>query len=49
MAQASTPWLRRYWAIVVAGLLVVFAAGGVSMARLAHRGAVLPAVSAPPR
>jgi hypothetical protein len=49
MAQTTISWLRRYWAIVVAGLLVIFVAGSVSMARLAQRTAVPPAVSAPPR
>ena len=43
------PFLRRHWALVLAGLLVVFLAGGASVARFNRdRGAQPPAVSAPP-
>jgi hypothetical protein len=39
-------WLRRHWALALAGLLVIFIAGGVSMSRLApERVAAPPAVS----
>ena len=44
-------WLRRYWALVVAGLLVLFIAGGASMSHYVRVRAVpaAPPVSAPPR
>ena len=43
-------FLRRYWALVLAGLLVLFVAGGASMSHLARVRAPAPAVStAPPR
>ena len=40
-------WLKRHWALVIAGLLVVFIAGGVSMSRLARDRAAPPNVSSP--
>ncbi len=43
------PWLRRYWALMVAGLLVLFIAGGASMAHFARDRSAPPPVSAPPR
>jgi hypothetical protein len=43
------PFVRRHWALVLAGLLVVFLAGGASVARFTRdRAADPPAVSAPP-
>jgi hypothetical protein len=43
-------FLRRHWALVLAGLLVVFLAGGASVARFTRdRATAPPAVSAPPR
>jgi hypothetical protein len=43
------PFLRRHWALVLAGLLVVFVAGGASVARFTRdRAAGPPVVSAPP-
>jgi len=39
-------WLRRHWALALAGLLVVFIAGGVSMSRFAPDRAPPPPVSA---
>ena len=44
------PFLRRHWALVLAGVLVIFVAGGASVARFTRdRAAAPPAVSAPPR
>ncbi len=40
-------WLRRHWALALAGLLVIFIAGGVSISRLAPDRAPPPPVSAP--
>ncbi len=44
--SAVVSWLRRHWALVLAGLLVLFVAGGASVARLARVRA--PAESAAP-
>jgi len=42
------PFLKRHWALVLAGLLVVFVAGGASVARFTRdRAAAPPAVSSP--
>jgi hypothetical protein len=39
-------WLRRHWALALAGLLIISVAGSASMSRLArHRAA--PPISAP--
>jgi len=44
------PFLKRHWALLLAGLLVVFVAGGASVAHFARdRSVVPPPVSAPPR
>ena len=43
------PFLRRHWALVLAGLLVVFIAGGASVARFTRDRADAPAVSSAPR
>ncbi|HKA16465.1 MAG TPA: hypothetical protein VKH41_15690 [Myxococcota bacterium] len=50
MSSPILSWLRRHWAIVLAGLLVLFVAGGASMARFARvpSPAPLPPVSLPP-
>jgi hypothetical protein len=42
-------WLQRHWALVLAGLLVVFLAGGASVARFVRMRAAAPppAVSSP--
>jgi hypothetical protein len=45
MASRTGSWLRRHWALVLAGLLVVFIAGGASMSRFAR---VRPPPAAPP-
>jgi hypothetical protein len=43
-------FVKRHWALVLAGALVVFLAGGASVARLTRdRAHAPPAVSAPPR
>ena len=43
-------YVRRHWALLLAGLLVIFLAGGASVARFTRdRAAVPPPVSAPPR
>jgi hypothetical protein len=42
--MAQTSWLRRHWALLLAGLLVIFVAGGVSISRLVLDR---PAVSTP--
>jgi hypothetical protein len=48
VASAIVSWLRRHWALALAGLLVIFVAGGASMSRLArNRVAAPPAVSSP--
>jgi hypothetical protein len=48
--MSIVPFLRRHWALVLAGLLVIFLAGGASMARFTRdRAAAPPAVSSPPR
>jgi len=45
-SPTTLSWLRRHWALALAGLLVIFIAGGVSMSRLARDGvAAPPAVS----
>jgi hypothetical protein len=45
---AILSWLRRHWALALAGLLVIFLAGGVSVSRLARdRAAAPPVVSSP--
>jgi hypothetical protein len=50
MPPAILSWLRRHWALVLAGLLVIFVAGGVSVSRLApQRVAAPPAVSSSAR
>jgi hypothetical protein len=48
-SAAIVSWLRRHWALVLAGLLVVFVAGGASVARFARQRAAVspPPVSAP--
>jgi hypothetical protein len=44
------PFLKRHWALVLAGLLVVFVAGGASVARFTRDlASAPPAVSSPPR
>jgi hypothetical protein len=49
IAMSIVPFVRRHWALMVAGLLVIFVAGGASVARFARNRAVPPpAVSAPP-
>jgi hypothetical protein len=49
MASRIGSWLQRHWALVLAGLLVVFIAGGASMSRLVRNRPATepPAVSAP--
>jgi hypothetical protein len=50
MSSPILSWLKRHWALVVAGLLVVFIAGGASMSRLSRSRAAPaapPPVSAP--
>jgi len=48
--MAIVPFLKRHWALVLAGLLVIFLAGGASVARFTRDRAVAPPpVSAPPR
>jgi len=53
MPSAISAWVWRHWALVLAGLLVVFIAGGVSMTHLTRErvpgpgGGEPPAVSAP--
>ena len=47
--MAIVPFVRRHWALVLAGLLVIFVAGGASVARFARDRASAPPVSAAPR
>jgi hypothetical protein len=48
ISLAILSWVKRHWALVLAGLLVVFLAGGASVARFTRdRAAEPPAVSAP--
>ena len=42
-SSAILSWLKRYWALVVAGILVVFLAGGASMSRLVRDHGAAPA------
>ena len=47
--MSVVPFLKRHWALVLAGLLVVFVAGGASVARFTRDLAGPPAVSSPSR
>jgi hypothetical protein len=50
LREQIVSWLRRHWALVLAGLLVLFVAGGASMAHFTPvRALPAPAVSAAPR